>query len=100
MAMINLVVNAVQAMGEGGRLSVACRLKGDEVEVSVADTGSGIPAEIQSSVFEPFVSTKPEGRGTGLGLSTTLMVVERHRGHIDFTTGPSGTTFRITLPTA
>jgi signal transduction histidine kinase len=98
MALINLVVNAVQAMAEGGRLRVASRLDGGAVEVSVADTGPGIPAEIQDSIFEPFVSTKPEGRGTGLGLSTTLMVVERHHGRIDFTTGPGGTTFRITLP--
>jgi signal transduction histidine kinase len=51
-------------------------------------------------VFEPFVTTKPEGQGTGLGLSTVLMVVERHQGRIDFTTSPSGTTFRISLPAA
>lgn len=98
MALINLVVNAVQAMGEGGLLTVSSALKGIDVEVAVGDTGPGIPPEIQASIFEPFVSTKPEGRGTGLGLSTTLMVVERHSGHIDFTTDASGTTFRITLP--
>jgi signal transduction histidine kinase len=100
MALINLIVNAVQAMGAGGRLTVASGRNGNDVEVLVGDTGPGIPPEIQPSIFEPFVSTKPEGHGTGLGLSTTLMVVERHRGRIDFTTGASGTTFRITLPAA
>jgi signal transduction histidine kinase len=100
MALINLIVNAVQAMSEGGQLSVTSVLKDGQAEVLVGDTGPGIPAEIQGAIFEPFVSTKPEGRGTGLGLSTTLMVVERHRGQIDFTTSPAGTTFRITLPLA
>ena len=64
------------------------------------DSGPGIPEAIRHSVFEPFVTTKPEGKGTGLGLSTVLMVVERHKGRIDFTTAPSGTTFRISLPAA
>jgi signal transduction histidine kinase len=102
MALINLVVNAVHAMGEkGGTLGVATRRRGDEVEISVADQGPGIPEKVRTSLFEPFVTTKPEGKGTGLGLSTVLMVVERHNGHIDFDTDESrGTTFRITLPPA
>ena len=74
--------------------------RGNEVEISLSDSGPGIPDEIRHSVFEPFVTTKPEGQGTGLGLSTVLMVVERHQGRIDFTTSPSGTTFRISLPAA
>jgi signal transduction histidine kinase len=101
MALINLTVNAVQAMGEGGgRLAVGTARRGNEVEISLSDSGPGIPEEIRHSVFEPFVTTKPEGQGTGLGLSTVLMVVERHQGRIDFTTSPSGTTFRISLPAA
>jgi len=69
------------------------------VEITVTDTGEGIPETIQPTIFEPFVSTKPEGKGTGLGLSTVLMVVERHNGRIDFTTRKGdGTTFRIQLP--
>jgi two-component system NtrC family sensor kinase len=102
MALINLVVNAVHAMGEkGGTLGVATRRRGDDVEISVKDEGPGIPQKVRTSLFEPFVTTKPEGKGTGLGLSTVLMVVERHNGHIDFDTGESrGTTFRITLPPA
>ena len=102
MALINLVVNAVHAMGEkGGTLSVATRRRGDDVEISVTDEGPGIPEKVRTSLFEPFVTTKPEGKGTGLGLSTVLMVVERHNGHVDFDTDEGrGTTFRITLPPA
>ncbi len=102
MALINLVVNAVHAMGEkGGTLGVATRRRGDDVELSVSDEGPGIPEKVRSNLFEPFVTTKPEGKGTGLGLSTVLMVVERHNGRVDFDTDEGrGTTFRITLPPA
>jgi signal transduction histidine kinase len=101
MALINLVVNAVHAMEGGGTLTVATSRSDAEVQISVADSGQGIPPELQATIFEPFVTTKPEGKGTGLGLSTVLMIVERHRGHIDFTsTRESGTTFRIHLPFA
>ena len=99
MAFINLVVNAIHAVdGRGGVLTVGSAQRGDDVEIAVSDNGPGIPDSIQATLFEPFVTTKPEGKGTGLGLSTVLMVVERHKGRIDFTTSPSGTTFRITLP--
>ncbi len=102
MALINLVVNAVHAMGEkGGALTVSTRRRGDQVEISVADEGPGIPERVRASLFEPFVTTKPEGKGTGLGLSTVLMVVERHDGRVDFDSEEGrGTTFRITLPPA
>jgi signal transduction histidine kinase len=102
MALINLVVNAVHAMGEtGGTLTVSTRRRGDDVEIAVSDEGPGIPERIRASIFEPFVTTKPEGKGTGLGLSTVLMIVERHKGRVDYTTGErAGTTFRITLPAA
>ena len=99
-ALINVVVNAVHAMGEkGGALKVVSRRRGDDVEVSVSDEGPGIPERVRTNLFEPFVTTKPEGKGTGLGLSTVLMIVERHNGHVDFDTEEGrGTTFRITLP--
>jgi signal transduction histidine kinase len=102
MALINLVVNAVHAMGEkGGALRVGTRRQGDEVEISVSDEGPGIPERIRGNLFEPFVTTKPEGKGTGLGLSTVLMVVERHNGRVDLDTEEGrGTTFRVTLPVA
>jgi len=101
MALINLVVNAVQAMEgtPGGQLRVTSALRDGRVEITVADTGPGIPEAVQPTIFEPFFTTKPEGEGTGLGLSTVLMVVERHQGTIDYTTQNGvGTTFRISLP--
>ena len=101
MALINLVVNAIHAMDQGGRLTVSSTAREGGVEIAVAETGSGIPQAIQPTIFEPFFTTKPEGKGTGLGLFTVLMVVERHNGKIDFTTRPGeGTTFRIHLPAA
>jgi signal transduction histidine kinase len=102
MALINLVVNAVHAMGErGGTLTVGTERRGDHVRVSVSDEGPGVPEHIRQTLFEPFVTTKPEGKGTGLGLSTVLMVVERHNGHVGFETeAGKGTTFRVSLPVA
>jgi signal transduction histidine kinase len=101
MAVINLIVNAAQAMSERPTriLRLSSAIDGDAVRLRVADTGPGIPAPLQATIFEPFVTTKPEGQGTGLGLSTVLMVVERHQGRIDFTSAPdTGTTFTITFP--
>jgi signal transduction histidine kinase len=100
MALINLVINAVHSMAEkGGELTVSSELQGDEVQIKVTDQGQGIPESIRGRLFEPFVTTKPEGRGTGLGLSTVLMVLERHEGHIDFSTQPGqGTVFTVRLP--
>ncbi len=101
MAFINLIVNAAHAMvGRPKReLAITTRRSGGAVEVLIADTGPGILEDIRSTLFEPFVTTKGEGEGTGLGLSTVLMIVERHHGRITFTTEVgSGTTFRINLP--
>jgi len=100
MALINLVINAVHAMAErGGTLTVSTSPMGDDVLISVCDEGHGVPEVVRERIFEPFVTTKPEGRGTGLGLSTVLMVVERHRGRVDFhTEAGRGTTFTVRLP--
>jgi signal transduction histidine kinase len=103
MALINLIVNAAQAMDGRARreLRLTTDAEADLVRIRITDTGPGIPPALQATLFEPFVTTKSEGQGTGLGLSTVLMVIERHRGRIDFTTTPGdGTTFTITLPVA
>jgi signal transduction histidine kinase len=102
MALINLVINAVHAMAEGGGvLTVASARHGNEVEITISDEGPGVPEKIRSRMFEPFVTTKPEGKGTGLGLSTVLMVLERHHGRIHFTTEEGrGTVFVVRLPVA
>jgi len=100
MALINLVINAVHSMAEnGGTLTVSSARRANEVAITVSDEGVGIPEAIRGRLFEPFVTTKPEGQGTGLGLSTVLMVLERHQGQIDFTTEEGrGTVFVVRLP--
>jgi signal transduction histidine kinase len=88
-------------MEGGGTLVVTSALVDPYVEIVVSDSGHGIPEDIHSTIFEPFFTTKPEGTGTGLGLSTVLMIVERHQGRIELTSAAGrGTTFRIVLPAA
>jgi signal transduction histidine kinase len=95
----NIIDNAIQAMGGKGRLELAATCLRDEVEVRIADSGPGIPPEVAPRIFEPFFTTKAQGVGTGLGLHIARnIVVDRHRGRLDFTTGPTGTEFRIVLP--
>ena len=101
-ALVALLINAVEAMTEGGRLVV--RTASDEaapglVRLSVADTGVGIPPEAQPRIFDPFFSTKNETKGVGLGLAVVDGIVQRHDGRIDVESRPGhGTTFTITLP--
>jgi hypothetical protein len=111
--LMNLAVNARDAMPRGGRLSIEVSLapkgsrprdnsvaaKGDYACIAVRDTGSGIPAPILPRIFEPFFTTKEEGRGTGLGLPTAKDIVMRHDGWIDVETSAGvGTVFRVFLP--
>ncbi len=97
--LINLLTNAVQAMPEGGRLTFELTENQDEVELKVADTGTGIPAEYLPRIFDPFFTTKPEGEGTGLGLSVSYGIITRHGGRIDVASEVGkGTTFTIHLP--
>ena len=87
----------LQAMGEGGRLTVASCLKGGEAEVSVADRGPGIPAALADRVFEPFFTTKQQG--VGIGLSISQSIVESHGGVIRVDNGfAGGAIFRVWLP--
>jgi signal transduction histidine kinase len=95
----NLIDNAVDAMDGKGRLEVSARPLGEVMEVTIADTGPGVPPEIASRIFDPFFTTKPQGVGTGIGLHIVHnIVVNRHRGTIDFTSAPGRTVFRVTLP--
>jgi signal transduction histidine kinase len=98
---INLILNASQAMKEGGILSVDTRRAADGwVEVSVADTGPGVPAAVREHIFEPFFSTKAEGEGTGLGLYICRNIVAEHGGRLFLETEEGkGTAFRLLLPT-
>jgi PAS domain S-box-containing protein len=96
-ALLNLIKNAMAAMSGGGRLGIETRRNGDEVQLRVADTGAGIPAEIMEKIFEPYFTTKPFG--TGLGLTIVFKIVKEHFGDIAVASREGeGTTFTITLP--
>jgi two-component system NtrC family sensor kinase len=101
-ALIALLINAVEAMTEGGRLTVrtwADPADPGAVLLSIADTGVGITPELQSRIFDPFFSTKHETKGVGLGLAVVSGIVQRHEGRIDVASSlGQGTTFTITLP--
>ena len=95
----NLLVNAIQAMPQGGQLTLRCEEHGGKVLASVQDTGSGIPSEQQKKVFLPYFTTKPTG--TGLGLSTAQKMLLAQHGNISFHSEPGkGSTFTVELPAA
>jgi signal transduction histidine kinase len=98
---LNLFLNARDAMPKGGWLSVSSAIRGDVVTVEVADTGAGIPSEHISRIYDPFFTTKADGRGTGLGLSVTYGIVQEHLGTLtcESVVG-QGTRFTLTLPAA
>lgn len=99
----NLVANAIEAMPEEGILYMRVKQHADEVLITVADNGPGIPDLIRRQIFEPFFTTKQEG-GTGLGLAISKSIIEKHEGRIrtrsSTRTDKSGTIFRIALPAA
>jgi signal transduction histidine kinase len=97
-AVLNLVVNAVQAMPGGGRLTVRTFLDGAAAVVEVEDTGSGIAEVIRARIFEPFFTTK--ATGTGLGLPVVKRIVEGHGGELTLRTGSTGTCFSLRFPVA
>jgi signal transduction histidine kinase len=97
--LMNLVLNATDAMPRGGTIRVATRQQGDWAILSVSDTGTGIPSELRRRIFEPFFTTKETG--TGLGLSIVSGIVSSCGGTIDVESEPGrGTTFTIRLPAA
>ncbi len=98
---LNLFLNAIQAMPDGGEMRVSGARKGDTVRIDVADEGVGIPAEHLEEIFDPFFTTKGVGEGTGLGLSVSHSIVEKHGGRIQVESEPGkGTTFSVYLPVA
>jgi signal transduction histidine kinase len=95
----NLIGNAIDAMEEHGVLTVSTRRDGENVVVAIGDSGSGIAPEIREHLFEPFVTNKPAGQGTGLGLETARRIVaNRHHGRIDVESKPGDTRFEVRLP--
>ncbi len=96
---MNLLVNAAQAIRHGGVVSITTENRGGSVAVRISDTGAGIAPEHLPRIFDPFFTTKPVGEGTGLGLSVTYSIVERHGGTIEVESRPGeGTSFTVTVP--
>ena len=109
--LINLLLNAADAMPKGGNISVSCRLvrpviswngnsiEGEYVLVSVRDTGQGIAADVMKRMWEPFYTTKPIGKGTGLGLPVSMSIMDQHRGYLEARSVPGkGSTFTMWIP--
>jgi signal transduction histidine kinase len=94
----NLIVNAVDAMSEGGKLKVRTKREPTDILVEIRDNGVGIPASARSRIFEPFFTTKTVGEGTGLGLDTVARIVRKHRGNVRFESKPGDTCFQVRLP--
>ncbi|HTY37992.1 MAG TPA: ATP-binding protein [Bacteroidota bacterium] len=96
---LNLLINARDAMPDGGNVELSTESKGFRVVVHVADTGSGIPKEVIDKIFTPFFTTKEAGKGTGLGLSICSKIIAQHKGEIKVESSPEkGTTFSVSLP--
>lgn len=97
---LNLLLNALEAMREKGMLTVESVVdnKGGNLEIQISDTGAGIPKQIRPKIFELYYSTKTRKAGAGLGLPISRYILNRHRGRIDFATSKRGTTFTVYLP--
>jgi two-component system NtrC family sensor kinase len=96
---INLIMNALQAMPEGGVLKLRTCEDNQELKIEVQDTGCGIPPENMNRIFTPFFSTKQEIKGVGLGLAVSYGIIQRHHGRIEVKSKTGeGTTFTICLP--
>ena len=94
---LNFILNSVQAMPEGGELRITTKNADKGIEISISDTGMGIPEEEHQKIFQPFYTTKKDG--TGLGLSISYGIIKGHGGEIFVKSSQgSGATFRISLP--
>lgn len=95
---VNLIDNAIHAMGERGILEIEVARQTDRIVVKITDSGGGIAADIRSRIFEPFFTTKPRGEGSGLGLDIVRKIVKKHGAEIEVTSHPPRTTFTVRLP--
>ena len=96
-AFLNVVINAVQAMPDGGVLTISARREGDIILAEVQDQGAGIPKELHDKVFELYFTTKKEG--SGIGLAQTYQILQWHYGSVDFQSAETtGTIFQFQIP--
>ncbi len=94
----NLIHNAIYAMKNKGTLTITTEKTGGEIKVTFADSGSGIPEDVQPHIFDSFYTTKPAGEGSGLGLGICKRIIDKHDGEITFVSAPGNTVFTVTLP--
>ena len=94
----NLLDNAIDAVAGKGSILIRTAHGGESIQVEIEDDGPGIPVEIQSRIFNPFFTTKPLGKGTGLGLNISYNIVHKHRGDIHVESRPGRTVFQVRLP--
>jgi len=99
-ALLNIIVNAAQAIEETGNVTISASASGDSIEIRIRDTGKGIPESVRDKIFHSGYTSKPAGQGTGLGLTLSKrIIVDLHGGELDFESSRGeGTTFRIQLP--
>ena len=96
-ALLNIVVNAIEAMPQGGQLKIDSGVRADYAEIRIADTGPGIPPEVRENIYNLYFTTKPQG--SGIGLAMTFQIIQLHDGRINFSSEPGkGTTFTVDLP--
>jgi hemerythrin-like metal-binding protein len=97
--LVNLLVNAAQAVTSPGTITVRSGVQGESVWLEISDNGCGMPEDVKKRIFEPFYTTQEVGKGTGLGLSISWEIMQRHQGEIEVTSAPGqGSTFHLTLP--
>jgi len=96
---LNIIQNAIQSIPEKGQIWIKTKKEHNDLKISIADTGNGIPDEIKTKIFEPFFTSKRAGEGSGLGLAISNRIINEHKGRIEVTkNSPKGTIFTITLP--
>jgi len=94
----NIIDNAVDAMNGAGKITIQTRKNNEWVFVEIEDSGPGIPEDVQQNLFSPFFTTKPVGKGTGLGLNISFNIIQKHNGQIKVTSQPGKTRFSVQLP--
>ncbi|MDJ0679660.1 MAG: ATP-binding protein, partial [Xenococcaceae cyanobacterium MO_167.B52] len=94
----NLIHNSIQAMEDGGKLTITTSEVNNGIKVEIIDSGCGIPQDVQQQIFEPFFTTKPLGEGSGLGLHISQKIIDKHQGNIAVDSEPGHTRFSVWLP--